>query len=204
MLLRKIEQALITGDKDEAQPKPNKTRLAFEYFLYSLMVAVLGYIDYATGVEIVIFAFYLIPIRLAAVRLGLVGGILISIWATFAWSVSDYFAGLTYSNQLVIVWNVLVRLMSFLVVAWLSARNVALFAEERAASARLRKALSEIKLMEGLLPICASCKKIRDERGQWNVLEHYIQQHSTATFTHGLCPECAQQWAKEAGIEDEP
>ena len=57
----------------------------------------------------------------------------------------------------------------------------------------LTRALVNIKLLHGLLPICASCKKIRDDTGSWNVLESYICDHSEAAFTHGLCPECERQ-----------
>jgi hypothetical protein len=202
--IKSFKPLLITRWTSPVEAGLSKARQALEYFLCILVVAGLGYVDYLTGVEIVIFSFYLIPIRVAAMRLGLVGGIVLSMSATLAWVMSDYFGGQLYSNQLVAAWNIMVRLMSFLVVAWLSARNAALFAEERAQSAELRKALSEIKLIEGLLPICATCKKIRDEHGLWNPLENYIQQHSAATFTHSMCPDCARQWAKEAGIDYEP
>jgi PAS domain S-box-containing protein len=54
----------------------------------------------------------------------------------------------------------------------------------------LQQALAEVKTLSGLLPICASCKKIRDDKGYWNSLEAYLTKHSTAQFTHGICPEC--------------
>ncbi|MCP4693019.1 MAG: response regulator [Desulfobacterales bacterium] len=54
----------------------------------------------------------------------------------------------------------------------------------------LQEALAEVKALSGLLPICVSCKKIRDDKGYWNKLEAYIQQHSEAEFTHSICPEC--------------
>lgn len=57
----------------------------------------------------------------------------------------------------------------------------------------LRKALSNIKTLKGLLPICASCKRIRDDKGYWNQLEMYIRDHSSADFTHGICPECTEK-----------
>jgi hypothetical protein len=53
--------------------------------------------------------------------------------------------------------------------------------------------LHEVKTLSGLLPICASCKKIRDDKGYWNNLEMYISEHSSAEFSHGLCPGCAQE-----------
>jgi hypothetical protein len=55
---------------------------------------------------------------------------------------------------------------------------------------RLKKALKEIKQLSGLLPICANCKKIKDDAGKWNQMEDYISNHSEAEFSHGLCPEC--------------
>jgi PAS domain S-box-containing protein len=57
----------------------------------------------------------------------------------------------------------------------------------------LRQALSRVRSLAGLLPICSSCKKIRDAGGQWNILESYIERHSHAHFTHSFCPECAQR-----------
>lgn len=57
----------------------------------------------------------------------------------------------------------------------------------------LREALATVKTLSGLLPICAACKKIRDDSGYWNRIEDYICKHSEAEFTHGLCPECAQR-----------
>lgn len=54
----------------------------------------------------------------------------------------------------------------------------------------LRGALAKVKLLSGFLPICASCKKIRDDRGYWNQIETYIREHSEAVFSHGICPEC--------------
>jgi PAS domain S-box-containing protein len=57
----------------------------------------------------------------------------------------------------------------------------------------LQHALHEVKTLSGLLPICASCKKIRDDKGYWNNLEMYISEHSSAEFSHGLCPGCAQE-----------
>ena len=57
----------------------------------------------------------------------------------------------------------------------------------------LQKALSKVKQMRGLLPICASCKKIRDDKGYWNQIESYIKEHSEADFSHSLCPECAKK-----------
>lgn len=55
----------------------------------------------------------------------------------------------------------------------------------------LKKALSEIKQLKKFLPICSSCKKMRDEKGEWTSMESYIQTHTDSVFSHSLCPDCA-------------
>ncbi len=62
---------------------------------------------------------------------------------------------------------------------------------------QLKEAIAEIKTLKGCIPICASCKKIRDDQGYWDQLEEYISKHTNAVFTHGLCPECAEQYLAE-------
>lgn len=59
---------------------------------------------------------------------------------------------------------------------------------------KLQAAVLESKMLHGLLPICASCKKIRDDHGDWNVLELYLRSHADVTFTHSLCPECLKKY----------
>ena len=56
----------------------------------------------------------------------------------------------------------------------------------------LRKAMDEIKTLRGLIPICAWCKRIRNDRGYWDQLEVYLSKHSEAVFSHGLCPDCSR------------
>jgi PAS domain-containing protein len=59
---------------------------------------------------------------------------------------------------------------------------------------QLQTALAEVKTLSGLLPICAHCKKIRDDQGYWNQIEFYIREHSNVNFTHSVCPECSRQF----------
>lgn len=57
----------------------------------------------------------------------------------------------------------------------------------------LQKALDEIKVLRGIIPICVHCKKIRDDAGYWESVEQYIQEHSEAGFSHGICPDCLKK-----------
>lgn len=59
---------------------------------------------------------------------------------------------------------------------------------------KLQKALDEIKILHGIIPICAHCKKIRDDEGIWNKIEEYIHAHSEASFSHGICPDCMKKY----------
>ena len=67
----------------------------------------------------------------------------------------------------------------------------------------LQKALSEVKTLSGLLPFCASCKKVRDDKGYWRQVETYLHQHTNAKVSHGICPDCAKKLYGDF-LEDKP
>ena len=69
--------------------------------------------------------------------------------------------------------------------------------------AQLKDSLAEVKTLYGLLPICASCKKIRDDKGYWNQIETYISNRSEVSFSHSLCPECAHKLYPNYGKKKE-
>ncbi len=73
--------------------------------------------------------------------------------------------------------------------------------ERESLIAELQEALGRVRTLTGLLPICSSCKKIRDDHGRWNMLETFIENHSHAHFTHGFCPECAQRLYPEVFLD---
>ena len=65
--------------------------------------------------------------------------------------------------------------------------------EQEKLIAKLEQASLEIKSLQGIIPICSNCKKIRDDKGYWNILEAYLQKHSDAKFSHSMCPECSDE-----------
>jgi len=85
------------------------------------------------------------------------------------------------------------------IVKWNKALQYEVFKRKQAETQKekliieLNKALSEVRVLSGFLPICASCKKIRDDKGYWNQIEDYISEHSNALFSHGICPDCAEK-----------
>jgi hypothetical protein len=62
---------------------------------------------------------------------------------------------------------------------------------------------AELRKLRGMLPICASCKKIRDDKGYWQVVEVYVRDHSDVDFSHGLCPECMPRYFPELRAKQE-
>jgi hypothetical protein len=68
---------------------------------------------------------------------------------------------------------------------------------------QLYNSLSQVKKLSGLLPICASCKRIRDDKGYWAQLETYITKHSDVDFSHGICPECVKKLYPEINMNIE-
>jgi hypothetical protein len=68
----------------------------------------------------------------------------------------------------------------------------------------LTTALAEVKTLSGMLPVCASCGKIRDDSGYWQSIEQYVSAHSTAQFSHGLCEDCMRKLYPDLMEDDEP
>jgi hypothetical protein len=74
-----------------------------------------------------------------------------------------------------------------------------LLKKEEELQVRIQEALVNIKTLSGLIPICSNCKKIRNDKGYWDHLEGYIQRHSEATFSHGICPDCLKELYPDVG-----
>lgn len=77
-------------------------------------------------------------------------------------------------------------------------RNFLAMRREVAARAELEAALHEVKTLQGIIPICAHCKNIRTDAGEWQRVEAYVRAHSTAQFSHGICPDCLVKYYPDA------
>ncbi len=107
--------------------------------------------------------------------------------ASFAFHVQPFFHETPYFYALAAVAVLLAAFAVYLL------RTRQLRARERELRRRVEEALARLKVLSGLLPICASCKTIRDDGGYWQQLEGYIRDHSQAEFSHGICPDCARR-----------
>jgi len=66
---------------------------------------------------------------------------------------------------------------------------------------KLQDALDEVKKLKGIIPTCSYCHKIRNEEGSWDEMEKYISQHSSAQFSHGICPKCLEKVRADSGLD---
>lgn len=69
-------------------------------------------------------------------------------------------------------------------------RQFASLQQEKALRKSLEEALAEVRTLQGILPICAHCKSVRDDHGSWQDVEEYVRDHSYVQFSHGICPKC--------------
>ena len=162
-----------------------------------LSVLVIGFADYATGYELNLLLFYLIAI--AAWKVGPASSYLISILSSIVCFLSDIYSFPTYNSGLLAFWNGIIRLLAFLAIVYSISRIRSLKKREIS-----QDRLSQDKTLSGWIPICASCKKIRDEKGHWQRVEEYVEKHTTAHFTHGLCQECVDKLLKGSGVDNSP
>jgi hypothetical protein len=153
-----------------------------------------------TGYEMNFFVFYFLPVSAGAWFLGLGASIILSVFSALVWFGADALSGHLFSSHAHAVWNTIIRLVSFLAIGWSVYKMRHALEREHSSAQTLRQALSEIKVLEAFLPICAQCKKIRTPQGEWQQLETYISQHSNTQFSHSYCPECAKKALEEAGL----
>jgi len=152
----------------------------------------LGYLDYLTVFELEISLCYALPVAMMAWGVGRLAGTLAAAWATTIWFGANILFANPYSSAFYALWNTALRGGWFLTVALTISRIRADLDRGRQLNASLNDTLAQVRELQGLLPICAWCKKIRNDEGYWEQLETYVRRHTRAQFTHGICPACIQ------------
>jgi hypothetical protein len=152
----------------------------------------IDWIDYLSGQELHFFVFYFVPVAFASWYTNRTIATLFTFVVAIAWLAVNSLEGAFYSHWFCRYWNAAIRLVAFLTIAqgvWYIKHKLA---QERRLNQELVAALAEVKTLSGFLPICTSCKKIRNDEGYWEQIETYIRDRSAAEFTHSLCPECVK------------
>jgi len=169
-------------------------RKSVAFFVGVLAFVLTAFADYVTLEEFSFAVFYLVPIALFIWAFDSKWATAIALASVIVWPSEHIVSGdAQYFRSFVVYWEAGIRLgfyVVFIVTLGAMKRYVTQLHE---ANDKLKQALSEVRQLRGLLPMCSNCKKIRDDANEWIVLEKYIQTHSDATVSHGMCPECAQE-----------
>lgn len=112
-------------------------------------------------------------------------------WFEYLITLSTQYEEWEIDEILVITFYLALALGIFAFRRWLNQRQIEQALQEQLA--QLNQALNEVQQLRGIIPICASCKNIRDDQGYWHQVESYIRDHSQADFSHGICPSCAKK-----------
>jgi len=160
--------------------------------------------DWFTGYRFNFFIFYFIPIAFASWYAGRLSTYATTLACAVSWFLCDLFTNPLHPEFPLTLWNALVTVVSFLVLAFALSEFRREYNREKELNAKLVEAMAHIKQLRGLLPICANCKKIRNDHGYWEQVETYFQENSDIAFTHGFCPECVRKLYPEVSDTNFP
>lgn len=173
----------------ENDPKRNRIHAAF--IAATTVAAVLISLYYLSSGWFIVFQnLFYIPIILSCIYYT-VRGFIYSVCLALLYMLLI----LVFTSETGIIMQALIRVALFITIAgivtFLSIRHKRAQGEREKLILELREALKKVRLLTGLLPVCASCKKIRNDKGYWEQIEVYVRDHSEAEFSHSICPECA-------------
>ncbi len=158
-----------------------------------IFTCVIGILDSLTGYELSFSILYLAPISLGAWYAGKWSGVGIAVVSGLVWLLADLAAGHSFQNPFAPYYNLAVILSEFVLVGLIVSALQGAYQRQTTLTEELREALRNIRTLRGLIPICAWCKKVRDDKGYWQEVEAYLAERSEAAFTHGLCPKCHEE-----------
>lgn len=168
----------------------------FHVFLGLALTASIGLIDFLVGPNVSLSIFYVIPLSMITWFIHKKAGFLLAFICIimpiiintklFFYKKSEYY--------LINLWNIGMQFIFFLIIIFLISKlKTSVKEKEKIIQEKLNVTLKEITVLKSFLPICSSCKKIRDENNQWIDVEVYISHHTKTQFSHGICPDCAKK-----------
>ncbi|MDR3682884.1 MAG: hypothetical protein P4L11_04060 [Geothrix sp.] len=161
------------------------------------VLALVTSLDILTPFELGFSAFYAIPVLIATWGVGLSRGLGFAILSACCWYFADLTSGRPLTHEFYRFWDLFNHLLSYTLIAVLTGRLKLAFQREQALREDLDRTLKDVQALEGLLPMCAWCKKVRDDEGDWLELEAYLRPRTKAAFSHGICPACAARLKAE-------
>jgi hypothetical protein len=155
----------------------------------ALWLIAVGMVDQATPPVYGLSYFYLPAVAFAAWHAGRRAGLVTALSATVVWYLADT-VGVDFPGSVARAWNGGIRLAFFATVVVLIHTLRETIRRQDALITQLQDTLAEVRTLRGLVPICAWCKQVRDDAGYWASVETFVEAHTDASFTHGVCPDC--------------
>lgn len=157
------------------------------------LVAGLCLLEAKTPDQLSFGTLYFFPVAWATWAGGLRWGLVAGVAATAAWGIANYSVSTHYDRLGLRMWTMANDLITYGFMAWLVHRFRGVLETQEAATRELQKALGEVKTLEGLFPVCAWCRRVRDDQGYWSGIEEYLTRQKGARVSHGICPECMRR-----------
>jgi len=145
-----------------------------------LLLIVIGYVDYATGYEVSVFILYALPIAWIAWSVNLPAGLALAVLASAFWITADRASGHVYQHAWVQWERTAMHFVNFGFIAFS-------FSQFRRSHDRQK---NRVQQLEGVLPICIACKRVRNSQGNWTDLDEYLRLQGGTTAESCICPEC--------------
>jgi len=161
-------------------------------------LAVVTYVDYATGYEIRVYAFYFIPICLCAWYLGRVSVLGFSVIGAVCWFYADLFSGHSYSHESFRYWNAFISFVPFAIVGLTLNRLRFSLNEERRAHQELSSSTEEIRKLQNQLQVVCSWTKRIEVGGKWVPIDEFLAKELHLKVTHGISPEASRRFREQA------
>lgn len=158
-----------------------------------LLIAGLCFLEANTPDQLSFGTLYFFPVAWATWAGGLRWGLTAAVAASVAWGIGNYATSQVYDRVGLRMWTLANDLITYGFMAWLVHRFRCVLESQQAATRDLQKALSEVKTLEGLFPVCAWCRRVRDDKGYWTGIEDYLTHQKGALVSHGICPDCMKQ-----------
>ena len=167
-------------------------------------LALVTYVDYATGYEIRVYAFYFIPICLCAWYLGRFSVLCFSLVSALCWFYADLFSGHPYPSESYRYWNAFISFVPFAVVGLILNRLKTSLDGQRRAHQELSRSTEEIRELQNQLQVVCSWTKRIEVDGKWIPIDEFLTKQLHLKLTHGISPEASRRFREQAEGKTEP
>jgi hypothetical protein len=159
-----------------------------------LFIFVIGYLDYVSGFKFSLFPLYLLPIAVISWNENIAVTILCSIIASVIIAAKDTHNALAYNMGIYFYWDIIVKIFVILLMSYALWKIRNLIIEKDALNVQLQQSLAEISELREMIPICAWCHSIRNDKGLYEKIDSYLSKHTGSKLTHVICPACTEKY----------